>query len=139
MVAPKGINANFISLKCCLPKGIPIIVIQRITPQDKCSSESGIPVVSSQMIFKIREGVPPPKLTSFPNGKKERLANLKHCIPIGIPIMVIHQRIPTKNQLRPLSNPPQKNQRIFPRHPIQIPPSDIYFIICANHEKCNIR
>lgn len=29
---PKGKNASLTNLKCCRPKGIPIIVIQRTTP-----------------------------------------------------------------------------------------------------------
>ena len=138
-VDPNGISANFISLKCCKPNGMPIMVIQRSTPQERCSTARGMPVVIIQIIFKIREPVPPPKSTSFPNGKKESPANLKHCIPTGIPIIVIHHNTPANSQLRPPSSPPQKNHRIFPRQPMLCPPFILYIIICVNCQKCNTR
>ena len=49
---------------------------------------------------------------------KAREANLKHCLPIGKPIIVIHHITPEKNQQIPCHNPPHKNQIIFPRQPI---------------------
>ena len=50
--------------------------------------------------------------------EKAREANLKHCLPIGKPIIVIHHITPEKNQQIPCHNPPHKNQIIFPRQPI---------------------
>ena len=61
-----------------------------------------------------KEKPPPPYTTSFPNGKKARLANLKHCRPTGRPMMVMHQRQPASTQASPPINPPNRNQRIFP-------------------------
>ena len=83
-----------------------------------CSAASGSPETISHMIFTSSETGPPPYLTSFPKGKKLSDANLKHCIPMGIPIMVMHQRQPARHQLRPLSAPPKINHNRFPRHPI---------------------
>ena len=33
------------------------------------------------MMLASVEGAPPPKIISFLNGEKDRLANLKHCLP----------------------------------------------------------
>lgn len=79
---------------------------------------SGIPLIISHTILARMDIVPPPYSTSFPNGKKAREANLKHCLPIGKPIIVIHHITPEKNQQIPCHNPPHKNQIIFPRQPI---------------------
>lgn len=78
IVAPKGINANLAILKCCKPNGIPIIVMQKITPNKAEPIAIGIPVINNHIIFKIREPAPPPYTTSFPKGKKDSPANLKH-------------------------------------------------------------
>ena len=43
-----------------------------------------------------------------------RVANLKHCRPTGIPIIVIHHMHPAKIHASPPSNPPNINQRILP-------------------------
>ena len=91
---PKGIRANFATLKCCRPNGIPITVIQRRRPNTADSIASGIPDTNIQIIFNNKEPDAPPYSTSFPNGKKTSFANLKHCIPIGIPIIVIDHKSP---------------------------------------------
>jgi len=51
-----------------------------------------------------------------------KLANLKHCKPYGIPIIVIHHKIPESSQPRPLINPPNINHNMFPKNPILLPP-----------------
>src|SRR5699024_6009346 len=101
-----------------MPNGIPIIVTQSTRPNTRCSSASGIPDRINQIIFKMSEPAPPPYCTSFPNEKKLSDANLKHCIPTGIPIIVIHHKQPASPQLSPLTKPPQINHKILPRHPI---------------------
>lgn len=116
--APKGIKASFAILKCCKPKGIPTIVMHRRRPNIADSMARGIPATNNQMIFKSKEPAPPPYTTSFPKGKKHRPANLKHCVPMGIPIMVIQNNTPTRSQLNPLINPPHINHIILPKHPI---------------------
>lgn len=112
---PKGINANLASLNCCKPKGIPIIDMQRAIPNIRCSIARGKPENMNQRIFRKKEPAPPPYRTSFPKGKKLNEANLKHCIPIGMPMIVIHQRIPAAIQLRPQIAPPKMNQHRFPK------------------------
>ena len=51
---------------------------------------------------------------SFPKGQNARDANLKHCSPTGIPIIVIHHMHPAKIHASPPNTPPNINQRIFP-------------------------
>ena len=58
--------------------------------------------------------MPFPYTISFPNGQNAKFANLKHCRPTGIPIIVIHHMQPAKTQASPPSNPPNINQRILP-------------------------
>ena len=112
--APNGIRDNFAILKNCFPKGIPIIVIQHIRPATAFPTAIGIPDTISQIIFAIKLTAPPPYTTSFPNGKNAKPANLKHCKPIGIPIIEMHHRQPAKTHDNPLNNPPHINQSIFP-------------------------
>ena len=58
-------------------------------------------------------------MTSFPNGKKLKEANLKHWTPIGIPTMVIHHRHPASSHPSPLIQPPKRNHNKLPRQPIE--------------------
>lgn len=117
-VAPKGIKASFAILKCCRPKGIPTTVMHKSSPNTADSTANGIPVIKSQIIFNKREPAPPPYSTSLPKGKKLKLASLKHCMPTGMPTMVMHHRHPAISQLNPLKKPPHMNHIILPRHPI---------------------
>ena len=64
--------------------------------------------------FTRNENMPFPYTISFPNGQNAKVANLKHCRPTGIPIIVIHHMQPAKTQAKPPSNPPNINQRILP-------------------------
>lgn len=89
-------------------------------PFNAAPTANGIPLMISHKRFASMEIVPPPYRISFPNGKNAKEANLKHCVPIGIPTMVIHHRIPAIVQPSPCHNPPHKNHMIFPKHPIII-------------------
>jgi hypothetical protein len=53
MSLPNGLRAIAVSLKCCIPKGIPIIVIHSKTPKNACEMAIHRPPVRSQMIFMI--------------------------------------------------------------------------------------
>lgn len=53
--APNGINANRASLKDCLAKGIPMIVIHRRMPLTTCARAIGRPETISQMILTIND------------------------------------------------------------------------------------
>lgn len=92
--------------------------MHRIHPQTTSAIAIGIPVKSSQNIFAIRLIAPPPYVTSLPNGKNASPANLKHCKPIGIPMIVIHQPIPAITHESPAAKPPNINHKIFPSIPM---------------------
>lgn len=107
--------------------------MHRIHPQTTSAIAIGIPVKSSQNIFAIRLIAPPPYVTSLPNGKNASPANLKHCKPIGIPMIVIHQPIPAITHESPAAKPPNINHKIFPSIPMSSPL--VFFILCS----CSIR
>ena len=94
---PNGVKAIAASLKCCLPNGIPMMVMQKINPAITCSSASHIPPNKNQRTFMpvLRQPVEFCLLrTSLPNGHRASDAHLNSWIPNGIPIMVIHQISP---------------------------------------------
>lgn len=78
IIAPNGVNASLAILKNCFPNGMPIIVIQHISPKIRFSKANGIPDNSSQKILAIVLMAPPPYLTSLPKGQNDSVANLKH-------------------------------------------------------------
>ena len=101
-------------LKNCFPNGIPTIVMHQIQPTIRFPSTISHPKNIIHIRFTKNENMPFPYTISFPNGQNARVANLKHCRPTGIPIIVIHHMHPAKTQARPPSNPPNINQRILP-------------------------
>lgn len=52
--------------------------------------------------------------TIFPKGKKQSFDILKHCLAIGIPIIVNDQSNPAQNQDTPNKAPPKRNQIALP-------------------------
>ena len=116
--APNGVSDNFAILKNCLPKGMPTIVKHQRNPRIRLPIAIHMPKKITQITFAIKDGAPPPYTTSLPNGKKERLANLKHCFPYGNPIIVMHQNNPEINQANPLIKPPNANHKMLPIVPI---------------------
>ena len=116
--APNGISDSFANFKNCFPKGIPIIVMYKIQPIARWPRAIHNPKKINHIILAIVDTAPPPYITSFPNGQNDRLANLKHCFPYGIPMMVMHHSIPDKIQDKPLSSPPNNSHSMFPKVPI---------------------
>ena len=116
--APNGISASFACLKHCRPNGIPIIVMQNSTPFIAKHTAKGIPLIIIHSIFAISDGAPPPYTTSFPKGANDSDANLKHCSPIGIPIIVMHHNNPARHQASACQIPPHIIQMKLPKHPI---------------------
>ena len=95
IVFPKGINEVSISLKCWMPKGMPMMVRQSRKPNDMCARAVANPPHNIQMMLNTSEKQPtsPPVLTAFnPNGRNTNSPSLKHCNPNGIPTTV-RQRI----------------------------------------------
>ena len=95
------------------------MVTHMMHPHKRECSAIGIPKKMAQIIFSKKLPSPPPYVTSFPNGKSARPANLKHCMPTGIPTMVMHQMHPAIKYPSALTRPPQSIHIIFPRQPIK--------------------
>ena len=127
-----------------------MIVMHRIHPQTASAIAIGIPVRSSQNIFAIRLIAPPPYVTSLPNGKNASPANLKHCKPIGIPMIVMHHPIPAITHESPAAKPPNINHKIFPSIPISLfsPLVFLFFVfsirivltlceLCSHYSNCS--
>ena len=51
MSFPKGDNAKDANLKCCNPKGIPIMVMHNIAPNTKCDRQIQMPPRNIHRIF----------------------------------------------------------------------------------------
>ncbi len=98
-----------------------MMVTHQISPISRLPSAIGMPKKITQMMFAIREIAPPPYLTSFPNGRKDSLANLKHCSPYGMPMMLMHQIAPENSQASPLRQPPNMNHMMLPNVPVVVP------------------
>lgn len=92
-----------------------MIVMHHRQPTIRFPSAISHPKNTIQIRFTRNENIPFPYTTSFPKGQNARVANLKHCKPTGIPIIVIHQMHPAKTHASPPSKPPNINQRIFPK------------------------
>lgn len=124
-VSASAAEGHFVGSVAATPESvtIPMIVAQNRSPFTAATIASGIPLTSSQIRLSRNEPTPPPYRTSFPKGKKESPAILKHCIPTGIPMMVMHHSTPAAPQQSPCQNPPQRNQIAFPKQPMQSPPA----------------
>ena len=136
-VAPNGINASFAILKHCIPNGMPMMVQHSNIPFTAAHIASGMPLMIIQIIFAINDGAPPPYCTSLPNGANAKDANLKHCTPMGIPIIVAHHKSPIKNHANACQIPPQIIHIILPIHPIiQTPRSLRSLLESLKHNPC---
>lgn len=94
---PNGINDISSNLRCCLAKGIPMIVMASNTAQKRWFNAVYIPPQKIQIILANRLRHPDALAvltTLFPKGNNMRAANLKHWIPKGIPIIVMHSTSP---------------------------------------------
>jgi hypothetical protein len=114
---PKGENARFINLKCCLPKGMPTMVIHNSNPKKRWVSAIQKPPNMSQMIFIMVDRQPVLEEVSvilIPKGARPTKANLKHCKPKGMPTIVRHSIIPPKMYSKKMNKPPKIIQMILP-------------------------
>ena len=114
-LAPNGMKESLAILKNYFPNGIPTIVMHHMKPSIRFPSAISQPKNRIQIKFTRNENIPFPYTISFPKGQNASDANLKHCSPTGIPTIVIHHMHPAKIHASPPSNPPNINQRIFPK------------------------
>ena len=77
---PKGVNARVTILKCCFPKGIPMIVMHNTTPQKRWLSAIQIPPrkIHNKFNTVLRQPVPDSTvLVVFTKGQSAKAASLK--------------------------------------------------------------
>ena len=114
---PKGVSAKPASLKCCIPKGMPIMVIQKSTPKIAWVRKIHTPPIKNQIMFIKLERQPCADslfVISAPNGHKASMPSLIDCKPKGIPIIVINKKTLAIKYSRAIKIPPKTNQIIFP-------------------------
>jgi|GEM_PF-2268034 len=116
---PNGAKANVANLKCCLAKGIPIIVMPSNIPKTICVKQIQIPPNNIQITF-IKVDKHPDDLSltrvSFPNGHKANPANFRVWSPNGMPMIVIISKILDTKYSKATINPPKINHIIFPKN-----------------------
>lgn len=114
ILAPNGINDSLAILKNCIPNGIPTIVMHQRQPNSRFAIAISSPKKQTHMMSTRNENVLPSYTISLANGQNANSANLKHCTPIGIPIIVMQNMHPARHHASPPSRPPNKNQSMFP-------------------------
>jgi hypothetical protein len=117
MDLPKGVKARFISLKCCLPKGMPIMVRHSRMPKSKWVRAIQIPPHKSHIMFIIVDRQPVLEDVSViftPKGARPTKANLKHWRPNGIPTMVRHKINPPIRYSKKIIIPPKIIHNMLP-------------------------
>lgn len=110
---PKGNRASFISLKCCIPKGIPTMVMQNTTPHNRCVKAIGTHPTNHHITFMIPARQPDghvPSVIFVPKGHRATFASLSVCSPNGIPMMVIIMAILDIRYSMAIITPPNTNQ-----------------------------
>lgn len=114
---PKGANVSSTNFKCCLPNGIPMMVINNNAAKTRCTTAVYNPPVKIQMILNNKLRQLPDEgfvTTFFPNGKSSSIPILKHCMPNGMPIMVIQKTKPVIKYPNAEKKPPQISQIKLP-------------------------
>jgi hypothetical protein len=115
---PNGDSAIAVSLKCCRPNGIPIIVIQRREPNIAWVIAIHKPPQRSHIIFIMTYRQPEAlecTTVSRPNGHNESDAIFSVWIPKGMPtIVIIRIRLPIKYSIA-MIKPPNISQMRFPK------------------------
>ena len=93
------------------------MVIHSSMPKNRCVSAIHKPPNINQMIFITVDRQPVFEDVSViltPNGARPTKANLKHCIPNGIPTMVKHKIRPPIIYSKNINIPPKMIQIILP-------------------------
>ena len=63
--------------------------------------------------FTRNDTAPPELTTSLPNGMRARRATLKHCMPTGMPTMLMHQSTPKSAHPNASHTPASTNQMML--------------------------
>ena len=119
MLFPKGAKAKAAILKCCMPKGMPMIVIHSKRSNPRCVRQIQKPPTNIQIMFMISDKHPPElpsSTTRLPKGHKASIANFKVWRPKGIPmIVIISIRLDIRYSTLVII-PPKSNHIIFPKN-----------------------
>lgn len=111
------------SLKCCMPKGIPIIVMHRSRPKPRWVRAMGMPPKNHHMMFMIPARHPdghPLLEIAVPKGHKATVASFIVWQPKGMPIIVsIKSRLETAYSMA-IARPPNIIQIIFRKMFIEV-------------------
>jgi hypothetical protein len=97
-----------------MPNGMPTIVIHQSNPNKQDNNVNSHPNISIQITLSKKLPTELENTIFLPNGHNTKEANLKHCIPTGMAIIVQQQITPMIAHKREISNPPNINQSIFP-------------------------
>ena len=117
MSFPKGSMAKLANLKCCLPKGIQIIVMENKIPMIKCEMQMVRPPKISHSTFITSDKQPlelSRSLTVLLKGQSANKPSLNVCIPKGIPTMVMHNKKLAIKYSMAIRTPQKTNQTMFP-------------------------
>lgn len=114
---PKGASDRRAILKCCLPKGMPMIVINSNTPKMMCMSHAHKPpIMIHNTLSGIRMQPSSESVSSIsaPKGHKHNRPILKVWNATGKPMIVqAIARLPVKYPMA-ASSPPKTNHNTFP-------------------------
>ena len=114
---PNGKQLPKANLKCCIPKGIPTMVMQQIKPNTRCMSAISHQPQSIHTTFMMVDKQlvsPAESRNSCPNGQRANVPNLQSCTPKGMPIIVMHNIKPANQYRSATKIPPKSSQKIFP-------------------------
>lgn len=107
--------ASCANLKLWIPKGIPTIVIHQNNPTIIDAIANSHPKNNIHNILSKKRLILLLYSMLLPKGYSTKPENLRHCIPIGMPITVIKQIIATTNHHNDRINPPSIIQKILPK------------------------
>lgn len=127
--------ARRINLKCCSPKGIPMIVTQSKMPNISSIIAIHNPAKINQITFNTKEitGIlPPVSWTDFPNGARWAIPIFIACKPKGRPIIVRQRINPPHKYPRQVRNPPKISQ-------ITLPINRIFVYVQFDNDRCNLQ
>lgn len=137
MCDPKGSRAILANLKNCNPNGMPIMVMHHTIPTVQDITASSHPKINIQITLSKKLLTLLEKITSLPNGQNTNEANLKHCIPAGIAIMVQQQITPTTPHSTEIISPPNINHSILPKVFMLLLPSSFVVSYISISSSCS--
>ena len=135
IVLPIGASAIPASFRCCIPNGIPIIVMKLSKAEDTWPIANQTPAKMNHIMFPTvpRDPVPISSfcvssfrlMASLPKGKNVNWPITKHALPQGMPTTDTYASRPAIHHASPIHTPPRINQSRLPIARIVFPFPDI--------------